>query len=341
MIVKTVLVRLIDVGDEIDTDSIAKKFRKEFRIFRQKYTCFQKLPLVVESKEGDVSLAVKIYSVGVVSIVASISKTVDLVRLVHKRDDIEKLLARAAEDRMKKIHEMIKGDIVKPSQSIESEEYIVYCVKNKKKAKDIFEKNKRKIAAILREEKDYRRLSSREVADATKNTLSYYDNDIMVVDWGSAFIIDPKEDWDESLFIVEMANMQLLEFKVYDKVLDSHLNKLYDDLSRKKNFLHLLRTLALERKMTKISKHRIDSGEVVEEVMNSTKFIQEWYLLKLYDVLSNSLRLQDWKESLEKKEETLENAYSTMLDRARNTRIEVLEVVMVLLIVADMVLYFL
>jgi len=50
--------------------------------------------------------------------------------------------------------------------------------------------NRRQIASLLTEEKDPALLSDQEVEESTGKYFSYYDQDVVVIDWDAALIVD-------------------------------------------------------------------------------------------------------------------------------------------------------
>jgi hypothetical protein len=95
-------------------------------------------------------------------------------------------------------------------------------------------KNERDIAALLVGEAEPSRLSLQEVQDTTKSWYSYYHRDLAVIDWDAALLIDTPEEYNDTLYVMEMANLQLAELRVYDGKLDQALDKAYDDVERAK-----------------------------------------------------------------------------------------------------------
>ena len=57
----------------------------------------------------------------------------------------------------------------------------------------------------------------------------------MVVDWDAALIIDEPQNFDETLYVMELANLQLAELEAYDRILDDSLERAYRDLSARPN----------------------------------------------------------------------------------------------------------
>ena len=87
------------------------------------------------------------------------------------------------------------------------------------------------MAALLTEERDITHLSDQEADESTSRYLSYYDHDLVVVDWDAALIIDENRYIDEMVYLMELANLQLAELEAYDRLLDGVIDRSYRDLS--------------------------------------------------------------------------------------------------------------
>ena len=92
--------------------------------------------------------------------------------------------------------------------------------------------HRRAVASLLTQEPDADHLSNQEADESTGRYLSYYDHDLVVVDWDAALIIDQPRNFDETLYVMELANLQLAELEAYDRLLDDALDRAYRDLER-------------------------------------------------------------------------------------------------------------
>ena len=79
--------------------------------------------------------------------------------------------------------------------------------------------NRRRVAALLAEEAEPRQLSEQESTESTGRYFSYYQHDLVVLDWDAAIVIDDPRFFDETLFVMELANLQLAELEAYDRIL--------------------------------------------------------------------------------------------------------------------------
>ena len=63
---------------------------------------------------------------------------------------------------------------------------------------------------------------------------TYTNTDLVVIDWDAALVVDLDGYVDDVLYVLELANLQLEEYKVMDQRLDRYLDRAYDDLKRRR-----------------------------------------------------------------------------------------------------------
>jgi len=102
-----------------------------------------------------------------------------------------------------------------------SEEYVVFQMGDARS--DWLADQAEWIAGLVRLEPG--RLSSNEVAEATRLSMSYTPGDLVTLDWAAGFIAD--SDCADTLQVIEFANVQLLEFRHIDDRLDDRLEAAY------------------------------------------------------------------------------------------------------------------
>jgi hypothetical protein len=191
--------------------------------------------------------------------------------------------------------------------------------------------HRRQMASVLTQETDPSHLSRQEADESTDRYLSYYQHDLAVVDWDAALIVDDPSHFDETLYILELANVQLAELEAYDRILDEALERAYRDLvttrgRRRSEVLRELREI------------RVDLARLSDELSNITKFFGDWHLARIYDAVAARFHLADWHRAIDRKLETLDNLYE-ILEHDRNNRwMLVLEITIVFLFVIDLAL---
>jgi hypothetical protein len=160
--------------------------------------------------------------------------------------------------------------------------------------------------------------------------LSYYEDDLIVVDWDAALLVDQRQDFDETLHIMELANLQLAELEAYDRLLDDALERAYRDLRgsplrRRANVISDLREL------------RIDLARLSDELSNITKFFGDWHLARLYQTISTRFHLAEWHRSVDEKLKALDDLYAILRHDQNNRWMLILEATIVLLFIIDLV----
>jgi len=362
---EVVFQHIYTVGMEIDLSKVEKISNRlpeeqEFRTEKvtPKYITLNPAPLIlrlnpVKARIFDVEVQIKrsvrIYSVGAISVELRIpfnGALSDFVRYSHAFDiemgDRRTTVFGVSDDVYDKILKGLDGCIESPSaERGVPEDFTVFCVSECDKPEEFLERNRKTIAAVLRGEKMAERLSKEEVEDATKLWLSYYPEDFIVVDWSAAFLVEPSGKYEDMLLVAELANLQLLELRTYDRILDKKSDVMYDDL---KSILGrgglVLGGGKLERVTFDLARLRIEITDMVDETMNISKFMGDWYLAKLYANLSERLHLSDWYSSVMRKLENLEDLYTMASDRSEMRTANMLELLIVFLIVFEIILAF-
>jgi len=154
---------------------------------------------------------------------------------------------------------------------------------------------------------------------------------LVVVDWDAALIIDEPQNFDETLYVMELANLQLAELEAYDRILDDALLRAYRDLSRRpirgrSTVLHELREI------------RIDLARFSDELSNISKFFGDWHLARIYENISARFHLGDWHKTIDDKLQTLDDLYQLLNHDQSNRWMLILEVTIVLLFIIDLVI---
>src|SRR5581483_7921973 len=198
-------------------------------------------------------------------------------------------------------------------QLAEEEAYTVFCIESPMldldgshlNAENWMNANRRAVASLLTQEPDIDHLSRQEAEESTVRYLSYYDHDLVVVDWDAALILDEPQNFDETLYVMELANLQLAELEAYDRILDGSLERSYRDLTTRP----LRGRDAMLRELREL---RIDLARFSDELSNITKFFGDWHLARIYENISARFHLADWHKTIDKKLQTLDDLYQLL-----------------------------
>jgi len=187
-------------------------------------------------------------------------------------------------------------------------------------------------------------LSAHAIETATSTRLSYAPDDAAVLDWNGALLLGPDED--DSIAVLEFANVELLEMRFLDDRLDAVLDRSYVSLLRHdrrgrppRSPLGLLfDPHRAERRW--LADLQMESAVLFENANNTLKLVGDQHLARLYASAAKRLHLADWDQSILRKLETVEGLYQKLADEQAARRMEVLEWIIIILIAVSIVLPF-
>jgi hypothetical protein len=193
--------------------------------------------------------------------------------------------------------------------------------------------HRQQIAQILRAER--RPLSEQEITDALAATLSYSAEDVTIIDWNAALLVD--RDGDDVRSVLEFANVELVEVRYLDQRLDQALDKSYETLVKHQSGL-LRRIGYYGADLRSLAELQVDNATLFEGVNNAVKLLGDQYLSRAYQMASRRFHLDDWDASILRKLHTLESIYEKLSDQTTTRRMEILEWVIIFLIAFSIVL---
>lgn len=181
-------------------------------------------------------------------------------------------------------------------------------------------------------------LAPEQAARTLEGRMSYAPDDLAVVDWNGAILID--KDPDDVIAVLQHANVELLELRVLDSELDEILDHADETLLRmtKRRVWPSFRT---NRLLTRFASAQTDAAVMFEGVNNAIKLLGNQYLARLYRMTATRLDLPSWQASVQRKLAATESVYQKISDTAGTRRMETLEVIIILLIAISLILPFL
>jgi len=286
---------------------------------------------------------VKILEVGAVCIAARVSVDVDRFEDLIAYHDLEFTdgnLTEEIRDLADRIRAELAPHCVRPvSELADDEAYTVFCIQSAPLATDSLsfnavnwlESRRRDVAALLTQEENASFLSVQESEETTSRYLSYYESDLIVVDWDAALIVDEPCNFEPIVYVMEMANLQLAELETYDRMLDAALNRAYADLRgrSRRSRREILR---------EFREFRVDLSRFNDQLSNITKFFGDWHLARVYQALADRFHLSEWHRILDEKLKTLDEQYQLLQQDQLNRWMLVLELLIVLMFVLDIII---
>ncbi|OGS52752.1 MAG: hypothetical protein A3J79_05320 [Elusimicrobia bacterium RIFOXYB2_FULL_62_6] len=347
---------VFDVGGEISlskaenllSDAL-KSLRLRLPTDTRKAIIIKDAPLKVELGGAELKLAgstmttktfARIWSYGVISITLELpippgiswDGLVKLAAEIEASDEVD-LAAVAAKDSLKK---KVLPAIKNPAEWEIYEDYITYFIERYGGAASPAELlEKADVSALILAE-GREQLSELSKVLITENVLQYADNDLAVIDWNSALLIEPDGQRDVA-DVIEFSLTHLLEFRYYDDLLNRKLDELYDTIDQKKEgIVNIFRNFYADIAEESSTRY-IEFSEFLGRIENSLKTVGDPYLATVFRSSSEQFRFDDWRKSISRKMETLASITQILQGEVNSKRSHWLEIIIIILIALEMV----
>jgi len=344
-----------------------KRAPRQFFFYRPQVVRLPPLERIGPNGPVRLERQVKIFPIGGISITVRVPFDVHGISDLVPYHDLHFNNGASVHDEVLALAEEIRKELhpqlVRPVERLAEEEaYTVFCITSPLvpaaavpatqnataplpehvAAEDWLDQHRREIAALLTEEPDISHLSDQEADESTSRYLSYYDHDLVVIDWDAAIIIDEPRYIDEMVYLMELANLQLAELEAYDRLLDNVIDRAYRDLSSTalRGGMGWLRKWTGASTLKELREIRIDLARLSDELSNITKFFGDWHLARIYQALSARFHLGDWHKTTDEKLKTLDDLYQLLQSDRNNRYMLMLEVTIVLLFIIDLIMLF-
>ncbi len=297
-------------------------------------------PLTIGNYATRPNLDLMVYDFGAVAVIYAVpiqGHFDDLLMLSEELYDNEALLADSRLQVDQFLH-LIGDAATQPHLSPVVEDYVIFHLESFAQAVEpnpFCAEHGRQIAQILRAERQA--LSDQEVDDALAARISYGLQDITIIDWNAALVLD--RDGDDVRAVLEFANVELLEMRYVDQKLDRALDEAYEQISRRAAGLRGMLGYS-GADLRRVAELQVDNAALFEGVNNTLKLLGDQYLARVYRLVNRRFHIDDWDASILRKLQTLESIYEKISDQASNRRMEILEWVIIVLIAFSIALEF-
>jgi hypothetical protein len=301
-------------------------------------------PIECASNVGTVTLKpfVKIFDIGALSISYEVPfEKASLAELVpyHQLMIGDEPLGALAERLSMQVAGALRPYLVHPnSDRPPLEAYTSFCFSEVDgPVPDWVRAHRAEIAGLLNEEREPARLAERQIDETLSHSLAYTRDDFTVIDWDAALVVDTDGYFDDVLFMIELANMQLEEWRLLDDRLDKLFIKAYEHLERRPPLIFSL-LFASDRSLAGLRRIRMDITKMSEELTNITKFVGDWYLARVYLSCKHRFHLGHWETSVDQKLQEIDRLYTLHHQSINEKRTLLLEAAIVALIVFEVVM---
>ncbi len=182
-----------------------------------------------------------------------------------------------------------------------------------------------------------RALSEQAAQDLLRQRFAYYTDDLVVLTWDRAFIVEPRDDSDV-LDVLEVANAQLLELRYYDELLDAELPRMYDLIEATRNVANPLAARRYADLARRLYTLVAEVTEVTEKVDNALQVTEDVYLARVYASALDLFRVPHVSKAVDRKLAIIRDSYAALYEEASSKRGELLELAIIALIVVEIVI---
>jgi hypothetical protein len=235
--------------------------------------------------------------------------------------------------------EQMRPAIVRAGVAPVSEEYVIFRVNRLEDAQGNALKpdclDDERIARLLLE--DARSLAPAARRDLLSPRFSYFEDDLAVLTWNAALVVEPVVEDTDVQYVLEFANAQLLELRYYDAVLDAELPRISAGSAHARRGFHLLGR-RYGRLLGELQTRVADATEAVERVENALKVTDDVFLARIYAAALEIFRERPWRAGIERKMTILRHSYEMLNAESQTRRAEALELIIIALIALEIVL---
>lgn len=348
---RATLYRLYDVGYEIDlaraTELVAPDAVEPRRPRRGEAAAIvtPRPPLTVDLL-AEPAVTAAIFDFGVVSMRFQVEVEGDVTwaDFVHFAAGVHNSAeSRAQLDRcVRDLAERLRPAVVRPAFAGVSEDYIVF------RASRLCDPDGRHfeparltpdaLSRLLLNES--RPLSPSALQDLLPHRFSYTPEDFVALTWESALVVEPDLHDEDVEYVLEFANAQLLELRVFDALLDAELPRVYDRVAAVRTASPVQVARPYRRLLAELQTLVADVTDIVERAENAFKVTDDVYLARVYSAALEIFRGAAWRRGIDRKLGIMRETYEMLNAESQSVRAEALEIAIVLLIVLEVVLSF-
>jgi len=288
-----------------------------------------------------VRLLIRVYDVGVVTVMLRVVFETEVLAglmpfhnpRLENGEPLDAVASKLCAEACDSLKDLMVGRTEFPPPP---EAYTVFCLTDLPGVADVnrwLADQRREVAGLLTETSPSQ-LSEAQVGEVLRIQRSFESTDLAVIDWDAALVVDLAGYVDDVLYALELANLQLEEFRVMDRRLDTYLDRAYDDLDRRRLPLFGGATKTLQH----LRRFRVDVAKLTDEVTHITKFFGDWHLARVYLGARDRFYLDQWRASVEQRLAQLDKLYSVFHTEVNERRMLWLEAIIVLFFAIDLLI---
>ncbi len=196
------------------------------------------------------------------------------------------------------------------------------------------------LTLFLSGEASNRILHGKEIAEKLSHDISYYDDELFLAAYEYAFVWKCDDYFNELLRYIELALSLSLTFHAYDWRIDHEIEEGYNAIKlAQRPLIFSQAPRKLEKALLKVSEMHLDILDNIEDLMNPVKITPDWYYQSAYERILKILKVNEFEKIVEQKIHTLQELYNTSQEISYSKIAMILEILIVLLIAFEIVLF--
>ncbi|HEX6597822.1 MAG TPA: hypothetical protein VF034_00770 [Gemmatimonadaceae bacterium] len=298
--------------------------------------------LTVRGEPCEAQVSARLFDFGVCSLQLELRATSrtsweDFLAFAHAVERAPELSGVVASE-LDLLRQRLTPALERPALGPVTEEYVVFRIaalhRDGAAALPAEELDDDRLAHLLLGEE--RPLAAQARSGLLAQKFSYYADDLVVLTWDNALVAEPKATDRDVEYILEFANAQLLELRVYDALLDAELPAMYDRVAAARKRSLPIPTRRFQSVLAGLQTVVADVTETVERAENGLKVTDDVYLARVYGAALDLFRATAWRRGIERKLEIFRETYAMLNGEAQAARSELLEIVIIVVIVAEL-----
>lgn len=296
-----------DIGEEINLEKLrVSQLVTPKTVVLPKYFKNYHIPLAIELPQTmaqSACIGAKIHSFGAISLTYKIPFNDTLENVRKQLDRIDDEYQEISTHDANTIFKKIKSFVTRPKFfQMTTSHFVIQADPEPSKIDTVSLKENfgSVIASALRFETES--LSEYQKNEILASAIGYFRGDLIVVDTEASFVYD--EEYEDILDFFDFANIQQLELRYFDRLLDQHLNTIYEERERKlpiSSYIPLFGLITANDPIDELGKLKVDISVITERLEGSIKLAGEPYYSELYELIVDKLDLKGWQEAVDKK----------------------------------------
>ena len=277
-------------------------------------------------KEEQVEIVAKIFNYGVLTLKTELKPEVEDIDQLKKFYEKESIINRV-EKLFDKLYNLFhQGFSTKKKKKKYKNKknftnlYPVYCIcdTDYNDVEKLVDANREEISELLLGINEKSTFSEEQINNVLKFNTRFYNKDYSIIHWNGTLAIDNEADYEDLLFIIEIANIQFIKLRAYDDYIGNYLSD-YLDLTQNKFQRGINLFNPVSQMIKNISKIRVELEHITEMMDNFEKFFGKWYMAKIYYLASSAFEIPRWKKIIESRLDTVDDLY-TMINNEKNRK---------------------